>query len=398
MDNSSASSIKSVKAYRTGRDLNNTTIEMKSDESITVEFDDLSDEGVSFDYTIIHCTYDWQPSDLIFMDYCDGFEYNRVDDFQNSVGTISSYIHYSLTFPNNNINFKISGNYILRIVDSYDHSKIYVQQRFMVVEPLLSMNARVRQPLVQDLLLSSQQLELEVNIGPLGNIDPYNDIVTVVYQNNQVNDGFIGVKPTYIEPKQIKYSAPDALIFDGDNEYRNVNLKSYSYQTQQVQKIEIYGGETHINLLPDRDIQNQDYTENPDLNGKYIVKRDDSNDSNIEADYAWVYFTLQTFDPENVDVYLYGEFTGWTVNPDFKLSYNPQSGGYELRTFLKQGYYNYRYIAVDRQTGEVSHSRFEGNHFSTENTYQINVYYKSPGIRYWRLVGIKTISSRYSVG
>lgn len=397
-DNFYAPSIKSVKTYRTGRDLNNPIAELNSNESITVEFDDLSEETTSFDYTIIHCAYSWERSDLIFMDYCDGFEYNRVEDFHSSVGTTASYVHYALTFPNSNIKLKLSGNYVVQVVDSYDHSKIILQQRFMVVEPILSMKALVRQPLVQDLLKTSQQVELEVNYSPLGNIDPNNDIVTVICQNNQTDNSLVGIHPTYISSGNIRYTAPSALIFDGCNEYRNLDLKSFYYQTSKIQQIKSYGGEFHVSLAPDKDNCNGDYIENPDLNGKFIIKRDDSNDSQTEAEYSWVYFSLLTQRQDSSDVYLYGEMTGYTIDPAYKLNFNYRNGGYELRAQLKQGYYNYRYVTVNKSTGTISHAQLEGNHFETENSYQVTVYYKSPGIRYWRLVGIKTISSRYSKG
>jgi hypothetical protein len=396
LTNFSESNIKSIKAYKTGRDLNNPILELKTDETVTFEFDDLSDEGISYDYTIEHCTYDWKKSNLFFMDFCDGFEYNRVETYNNSMGTSSSYIHYSLVLPNRNISFKVSGNYILRIVDSYNHEKVILQQRFMVVEPILSMDVKVRQPLVQDLQSSSQQLELNLDISPLGNIDPNNDVVTVVCQNNQSDNQLTGVKSQFISQKSIRYSAPDALIFDGCNEYRGLNLKSFYYQIPQIRRIENYGGEFHVSLTPDIDNARQDYVENPDLNGKYIVKRDDVTDSNTEAEYAWVYFTLMSEHLFNFDVYLYGEFTGWEINPEYKLNFNHSSNVYEARVQLKQGYYNYRYVLVNRKTGATSHSELEGNHFATENSYQIYTYYKSPGIRYWRLVGMKGINSRYS--
>ena len=397
LSNNSELHIKSVKAYKSGRELNNPIIELKTDETITVEFDDLSDDGTAYDYTIVHCTFDWMASDLIYMDFCDGFEYNRVENYVNSMGTTTSYIHYSLVLPNRNVSFKISGNYILRVVDSYNHSKVVLQQRFMVVEPILAMNARVRQPLVVDLLKTSQQLELEVNYGPLGNIDPTNDIVTVLSQNNQTDNQLSGLQPQYISSKNIRYTAPDLLIFDGSNEYRALNLKSFNYQIPQIRRIENYGGELHVNLAPDANNRNRDYIENPDLNGKYIVKRDNSNNSNTEAEYAWIYFTLITEELYNADVYLYGEFTGWRINPDYKMNFNPDNGVYETRALMKQGYYNYRYVVVDRQSGEISHSLIEGNHFETENSYQVYTYYKSLGLRYWRLVGMNGLSSRFLV-
>ena len=80
--------------------------------------------------------------------------------------------------------------------------------------------------------------------------------------------------------------------------------------------------------------------------------------------------------------------------PAYKLQYSYASRAYETRVLLKQGIYNYRYVAVDRATGQASHSYFEGDYFATENAYQIYVYHKPYAGRYWGLVGAESIKSR----
>ena len=76
------------------------------------------------------------------------------------------------------------------------------------------------------------------------------------------------------------------------------------------------------------------------------------------------------------------------------MQYNFQRSAFEIRLQLKQGYYNYRFVAKDIETGEVDPTFFEGNHFETENDYLILVYYKQAGVRYERLVGTKRLNSR----
>lgn len=396
LDNFSAPSIQSVQVYRTGSELNNPVAELNNaDETLTVEFDDISGSYTHYDYTLIHCGWDWRPSGLLFTEFADGFEFNPIEPYGYSTGTILSYTHYNLTLPNEKVSFKISGNYIFKVTDSNNHDSIVLQQRFMVVEPILSMNAMVRLPVSPKLQATAQQLELEVLHSPLGNIDPTTDIVTLIAQNNPTHPS-LRCKPTFMGRGFTRYTAPDALIFSGGNEFRHIDLKSLHYQGQAIRNIAIMGNEYHVQLVPDENRSIQKYSENPDINGKFMVKRDESYDSDIEAEYVWVYFTLQVNEAASEDVYIFGELSGWTANKGYRLNYNAATRSYEQRILLKQGYYNYQYALIDGATGSVNPSVFEGDFSQTENIYLVTVYYRQPGVRYWRLVGIKTLNSRYS--
>ncbi|HOA10200.1 MAG: DUF5103 domain-containing protein [Bacteroidales bacterium] len=396
LENFSAQSIQSVQVYRTGGELNNPVVELNNaDETLTLEFDDITGSYIHYDYTLIHCGWDWKPSGLLFTEFADGFEFNTIDPYGYSTGTILSYTHYNLTLPNEKVSFRISGNYILRVVDSNNHDSIVIQQRFMVVEPIISMNAMVRLPANPKLQTTSQQLELEVLHSPLGNIDPTTDIVTLIAQNNPTHPS-MRCKPTFIDRGFTRYTDPDALVFSGGNEFRHIDLKSLHYQGQSISNIAIRDNEYHVQLAPDESRSIQKYSDNPDINGKFIVKRDDSYDSDIEAEYVWAYFTLQVNEDVSEDVYVFGELSGWTVNKGYRLNYNAVTRAYEQRILLKQGYYNYQYAMLDGATGSFYPYVFEGDFSQTENIYLVTVYYRQPGVRYWRLVGIKTLNSRYS--
>ena len=66
---------------------------------------------------------------------------------------------------------------------------------------------------------------------------------------------------------------------------------------------------------------------------------------------------------------------------------------YETNVLLKQGYYNYTYLLVDKNNPAVR-STVEGNYYETENVYTILVYYKPFGGRTDELIGIGTLNSR----
>jgi len=386
------SNIKTIKIFKTGDDLSEPIIKLGSNESITLIFDDLSSNTNSYSYSVVHCTSEWKESSIAKSDYTDGFESNPIRDYQNSVATTIAYTHYKLELPNSDVNIKLSGNYLIKVFDTYNPEQIIVEQRFMVVESLLAINTTLRQPTDQSLKLTSQQLELKISTAPFNISNPYTDIIPVITQNNQPDNCLYGTKPTFIRTDEIVYSSPEKLIFDGINEYRSFDINSIQYLSSGIQSIEQIAGEYSIQLKPSLNNRNQKYSTIPDINGKYSVKLAKSELSDIEADYVWVYFTLPYYDQlPDKEVYVYGELTDWQFTPKNLMDYNYQRQAYELRLQLKQGYYNYRYVVRDVKTGKIDHPFFEGNHFETENSYRILVYYKQMGVRYDRLIGMKYI-------
>lgn len=387
--------IRSIQIFKTGSELSEPVIELGSNESITLTFDDLSDNSKNFSYSIIHCTSTWKETGLIKSDYIDGFEINPINDYKNSYATTVPYTHYKLQIPNNDIKIKISGNYIIRVVDTYNADRIVLEQRFMVFEPILSINAKTRQPIGSDQRSTSQQLELSIATNSMNISNPYTDLIPYIIQNGQTDCSLLGLKPVFIRADELVYSSPENLIFNGINEYRSFDINSIRYISPGIQSIDQTGGEYSVQLQPSENNRKHKYSNLPDINGYYTVKLERSEMSDIEADYVWVYFTLPYYDQlQGKEVYVYGELTDWQCSPQNLMQYSFQRNAYELRLLLKQGYYNYRYVVRDVKTGEIDHTFFEGNHFETENSYLILAYYKQPGKQYERIVGVKRINSR----
>ncbi len=394
ISNVSENFIKSAKCYKSGFELSQPIIELNTDETLMVEFDDLSESPEQYEYTIIHCDYGWQPSGIPFMEYAEGFEYTPIYDYKYSSGTLVQYRHYSITLPNNDVRLKLSGNYVLQVVKQSDRARVVLQQKFHIFEPKVKIDALVRQPVAPSLQKTHQQLELSINTAQLGQVDPTTDITVIILQNNQPYNQQIFKKPNYIEKNTLVYHTSTSPVFEGGNEFRQLNLKSFYYQTPGVQAFRKYDGTYHTLLTPDSKVKSYRYTENQDINGKFIVKCDDVTDSPTQADYTWVYFTLSTDIQFDGEIYLFGELTGWELNPSFKLNYTHQSACYETKLLLKQGFYNYKYVFVAQNQSYSDFNRIESSFFETENSYTILVYYKSQGIRYWRLVGVNVVNSR----
>lgn len=392
------SQIKTIRIYKTGNELAEPLFYLGANESITLTFDDLADSPLSYSYTIIHCNSDWNESNVMKSDFMDGFETNPINDYQNSYSTTVPYTHYRLIIPNNDVRIKLSGNYIVRVFDTYNPEKIAFEKRFMVVEDLLSMTTKLRQALDTERSSTSQQIELTVLTSPLNISNPYNELKVVALQNGQYQNSVYGIQPVFIRSNEIVYSSPDNLIFDGVNEFRSFNINSIRFISNGIKSIDMVGGVYNALLLHAENNRMQKYSTLADINGKYKVNLEYSDQSDIEADYLWVYFTLPYYNQiQGKEVYVYGGLTDWQFSNSNQMYYNYQRSAYELRLQLKQGYYNYRFVVKDIKTGELDATFFEGNHFETENDYIILIYFKQASARYERLVGMKRLNSRIGI-
>lgn len=388
--------IKTVRLHRADAELSEPTLELNSGGQLLLSFDDIAEDFSLYSYSIVHCDYNWEPSNLFLHDYMDGFEVNEIRDYTYSTATTVPYMHSRLLLPNNDVRFRISGNYLIRVFNRYQPDVTLIQRRFVVYEPLVNISAQVRQPPAGEHRLTGQRLEVSLNTQTIRVNNHLNEIRLVVCQNYLFQGCLQDVKPIHVHENVLDYTHPDALIFEGMNEFRLFDVMSIRRASQGVLGIEYFGGYFNVQLTPDASRWRQSYSYYADLNGRFVVRLENSDLSHIEADYVWVYFTLNA--PLELDigksVYLFGELTGWQLSPANRMEYSHERNAYELRLLLKQGAYSYRYVVVDDATGKVDVTHLEGSHFDTENNYMILVYYQPMGSRFQRVVGYRRVNTR----
>ena len=74
------------------------------------------------------------------------------------------------------------------------------------------------------------------------------------------------------------------------------------------------------------------------------------------------------------------------------MNYNDRNGTYEISLLLKQGFYNYKYVVVDKY-GNLDEGFISGNFDETENNFKVIAYYRDLGARYDRLIGMGEANS-----
>ncbi|MFP4059255.1 MAG: type IX secretion system plug protein domain-containing protein [Bacteroidales bacterium] len=387
--------IKTVNIHRKGWEISHPVINLHGDNSLLLTFDDLADSPATYNYIIEHCNNRWEPSGLTASEYLQGFPDNLIEDYGYSFNTHYDFIHYSLELPNNDLQFKLSGNYIIKVYKDYDENDIAFIKRFHVTENLAQVTGTVKRPITDDLYHKGQKIEFTVDYRNLNLQDPSNTVVATVSQNNRPDKTTRVDRSTFNDGQFLEYNyADNQLVFLAGNEFRNLDLKSVKYLAPGLAEIKYQPPYFHFYLKPDDERYMKNYSYHEDLNGRYLIDVQDSKNDGTDADYVNVHFYLPMEAPiVDGEVFVHGNFSNWNCRYFNKMEYNFDKKQYEATILMKQGFYNYQYVVFHDEKGTIDDSYIEGSYFQTENDYLIIVYYYDRINRYDRIIGTTIINS-----
>ena len=384
--------IKTVLCHNTIDELSLPIINLNSAEQLLISFDDLDTDIKDYYFTIIHCKSDWTASDLMQSEYIDGFTDEPITNYEFSFNTLQKYSHYSFNFPTEELKPLLSGNYVFKIYEQGGETIAF--KRFMVLETMLTIKAEVRRATLVDDRKTKHEIDFIIKHPDITIADPFSDIKVTIKQNNRGDNAITDLKPLFVKNNELIYDYQEDNTFWGNNEFRHFDIKSLRYQSERIKEIIFDSTYHHVYLFNDRKRPFDRYSIEPDINGKFLIKSQEGWKSSIEADYAFVHFTLPVDHISYGELYVIGEFTNWQLEAANKLKYNAEKMQYEASLYLKQGYYNYHYALKDTTTNRVDVSFIEGTHYQTRNDYYIYVYYRAVGDRYDRFVGFLKTSSK----
>jgi len=377
-----------------GSDLTQPVIELNSSQHLLVRFDDLDQSTKSYSYQVIHCTHDWKPSDLLFMQYMQGFETYEIFDYHFSSNTTQPYTHYEFTFPNEYMRPTISGNFIMKVFETGNPDEVIFTRRFMVLEPKVPVSGKVRYASDVSIRSTHQEVYFTVNTSGVQVQDVFNDLKVVITQNNRWDNAITGLRPQFVSTGTVQYNYQSGeTAFPGGNQYRYLDLKTMQIIVEPISKVSFDQGRYHILLRTDEPRTARNFQMLNDINGRYIVYNQDTYGTGIDPDYAYIYFSLAADEQYDGDVYITGGFAFGELLPANRMEYNPSYGTYEAVIQLKQGYYNYQYAIKKRGDSKGDITPVEGSFAESENDYTIYVYVRQPGDLAHKLVGIQHLNS-----
>ena len=363
-------------------------------ERLTLSFDIIDGEGGMLNYTFIHCSHDWFPTDMQRMQYATGFDSDRIDDFAYSRNTLIDYVNYQLKFPKDDMMPTISGNYLL-IVFGDAPGDLYFTRRFMVVDEKTQLRVTVpRYP--DDLTLTDthQQLNVLVNMNSYisNNTQQFSNLT--IRQNGRWDNAAEGLKATYVYPDHISFEHNPQTVFEATNQYRRFNTSNFYFQSENLANIIQTDESFEIDIATCEPRARSAYATYDDIHGeKFIYVENDNLDNATEADYCRVNFFYKSEVPLTEDLYIMGAINDWRFDESNKMQYDYRLRGYTCSMMLKQGYYNFMFVTVDRKTGEVFTDLTAGNFWETNNVYKLYFYYYNIVKGYDELIGYSTVNS-----
>ncbi|SHH73078.1 protein of unknown function [Chryseobacterium oranimense] len=364
---------------------NDETPVIKFGEQLVLSFDDLTNASEIYRYTIKHYDRNWNDDNLFFTQFATGSLNGLLDQFQYSFNTLQAYTHYKLTFPNDKIQPKISGNFELIVYkDSADRPLF--KRRFYLVEDAATVALNISR--IADAKNPNINQRVEVKATSKGGdlSSNVNSMTLNVMQNNNPNVVVNNLKPSATLGNQLLFQQMN-LTFPGNNEFYYFDNKNMNMAADMVSATELKDGVNQTYLHPVWAFP-LNYQYQPDVNGAWYYRRNDlglERNAEREADYSWVYFSLDS-DPVDKEIYVLGGFNDFKPSKENQMQYDAANKKYVAKIFLKQGFYNY-ILATKESNGSLNFGEINGNFWQTENLYQAFLYYAPFGRNYDGLMG-----------
>lgn len=340
-------------------------------QNLTLEFDDLQEQRNSYYVKLIHCNYDWTKSNLMDLDIMRDYNEFIINEYSYSINTHIPYLHYRFLIPP----VKIPGNYVVIVYRDGNKQNLVLSKRIMVFDSRLEFGRNDDISGLGNLRNTNQALNFVINYGRTEIINPLGNVHVTLRQNQRWDNARYDVKPSFIRDdiSQLEFRFFDMdKTFQGGSEFRFVDFRSLNYPGQNTYRLDKSIKPYELVVSLDGIRTSQAYSQYPDLNGNFYVDNQDyPQETWITANYLFVNFALQS-PPVKGDVHVIGAFNGWSRSEENKMAYS--QGKYNQRILLKQGFYNYQYwVDNPENDGNI----IEGNHFETENIYEVLVYYRS---------------------
>ena len=366
---------------------------LKLGDGFQLQFDDLFGNEANYYYEIIHCDYNWNPSGISKNEYLQGFDNQRIQDYTNSFNTLQIYSHYKLAIPNQfTQQLKISGNYMIKVLD--ENKEVVFSRKLILFEDLATVPIQVKRARTVANIGMKHNLDFTIKSSTITFQNPLKNVKVLLLQNGQLNSGIKNIIPQYTIGNDLIYKYDTQTQFWAGNEFlyfENKDIRSASNNVARIDaKTAVYGSYLYTSAAR----ANFPYSYSQDINGDFVVNNINAANGEIEADYAWVYFSLSapTFRLKK-NIYVGGMFNNYNLTPEYKMDYNPKKGIYEKAILIKQGFTNFKYIIADDKGVIDDENAIDGNFYQTENDYTILVYYKESIGRYDRVVGKGTANS-----
>ncbi len=379
-----ADEVKTIQLFRTGDESSLPIASLNSGGTLTLAFDILEEgSGGPLSVYFYHADRSWRR-DLLPSEFLRSFLSDDIRRYEISAATEVRYVHYSYQFPNDNIGFLTSGNYIIRVAKQGYEDQPLFERAFYVSEDAAEIAIAFR----SGLSTSGSLLHPVVQVEPGPTLDGVQafDYAACFVRNGRFEQTRCAPEPSVIDLAQMQFYLPRGQAFEADEQLYEVNLgllqvgpqiSGVDFSTSPfAARLDLdyarFGSESNEAAL----------TGQPVIDEVYL----DGGPSSTQAEYVSVEFR---YVPENEQqavgsVIVTGAFNNWQVDPQNSLTWVPETGQYEGSLLLKQGLYLYNY-AVDGSAATSNQ-----NIVAQQNLYTALIYVFDPTRRTDRLIAFRS--------
>lgn len=378
--------VRTVQLYRGTDERSLPIVSLGGSDQLALEFDLMTRDGRPVTVSFHHANREWER-DLSPSRVLESYHTDNIVDYRSSQGTDVPYVHYTYRFPNDDIRFRISGNYILRVTERGRRDSVLVERPFFVTDG------------VGQLQLAAEPIRVpgqrQQSVRPIARYDPPSALqgnsfgYSVCFiRNGRLSDTRCQTRPILGHQPRLTFELDRKRAFAPITADYTVDLSALR-SGREIER-------TDRSMVPLRVLLKPDYAQfsdqNPDVarNGQIVVRdalRGHAN-PHLTAEYVQTTFAFVPPGerPLSRRLRVAGSFSN--MDPDRGTEMHWVSGRqrYEGELLLKQGYYQYFYETSDpllREQRDRSQSR-------VQSTYTTFLYYEDPTQSTDRLLRIKS--------
>lgn len=375
----------SVQLYPDGRTNSAPVIELKSTDQLLLTFETIGFESRSFRYYFTHHNPDGSETGLSPDQFIEGFSTSEITGGNVSQSRRPYYRQYQARFPNRNLQFRISGNYVLHVEDLDSGKKIFATP-FFVFENEGEIRSSIE-------TLRAQRQNLRINHRPIsryllpGFVDqPQFDLTFYYTQNRFWGRTHKATEVDFSNPNEVRFETRSDENFVGDYEFRILNLRNLSSIRSNAVDIIEDDEITRVVLQDDA----EGFTDPISL-GKPTPY---GASTSLNDRYLTVEFRFDADIRENFkgSLYLVGDFNQWAIDQNHKLKFDSNLERWKTDVIMKEGTYRYKYVFVE--DSEIDDLRFDSLFQNVRQEYHAFVYFRDFNEFYTRLLQINTFYSR----
>ena len=376
--------VRTVQLYRGDDERSLPVSTLDADDPLTLEFDLMERQGRPLSVYFVHASRGW-TRDLSPSRVLESYHNDQLVDYRASQGTEVPYVHYVYRFPNDDIRFRLSGNYILRVTERGRRDSVLFERPFFVTDEAGRLEMGAEGIMVPGQRRQSLRPVARFNPPSALRGDPFGYSVCFV-RNGRLPDTRCQDRPLLAQQPRLEFKLDRDRAFAPATADYTVDLGDLR-TALAIERFDRTASPFRVLLEPDY-AQFSGRDPEATLNGQIVVRdavRGRANPA-LTAEYVETTFAFvpPNEQPLGSGVVLAGSFSGMDPSRGVDMRWEAGRRRYEGEVLLKQGRYQYFYETRD----PLLRRRVQQSQARLRNTYTAFVYYEDPSENTDRLLRV----------